>query len=387
MENFEFHIPTKIIFGKDVVNETGKHAKKYGKKLLMLYGLGSIKKNGTYDRVVKSLKQENLEIIEFPGVKSNPILAHAREAIRLAKENKVDFILAVGGGSVIDEAKGISAGALYDGDVWDFYNKDVKIKAALPLVTVQTIPATSSEMNQISVLTNEETKRKAGLVSDYFYPVLSILDPTVTYSIPSDYMAYSAADAVAHLIEAYFTHTDEWFPIQDSYIEGLTKTIIECTEKITKNPADYDSRATMMWACTLASNGLCKAGYTGNEGPSHMLSHTLGGFYDIPHGAALTIIIPNWMSYMKNKYRNNFIRFAENVFNIKTGDDDLNLNLGIIALKEWFKKIKCPVTFAQVGIKNPDFEIMAKDAIAIGKSWGIKGYSVKMVADIFRECV
>ena len=387
MENFEFHVPTKIVFGKDVVNETGKHARNLGKKLLMIYGLGSIKKSGTYDKVVKSLKQENLEIIEFPGVKSNPILSHAKEGIRLAKENKVDFILAVGGGSVIDEAKAIAAGALYNGDIWDFYTEDVKIKAALPIVVVLTIPATSSEMNSVSVITNEETKRKAGFSSPFFYPAVSILDPTVTYTIPPDYMAYSAADAVAHLLEGYFTHSDQWSPIQDRYVEGLVKTIMECTEKIMKNPADYEGRATIMWASTLAWNGLCVAGLRDAEVPNHMLGHTLGALFDTPHGATLTIIIPNWMRYMKNKYRKNFIQFAENIFNIKTGDDDLTLELGIIALREWFKKIKCPVSLGEAGIKNPGLEMMAKNALITAKAWNIKGYDEKMIVDIFRECL
>jgi alcohol dehydrogenase YqhD (iron-dependent ADH family) len=383
MENFEFHIPTKIVFGKDTVNETGKHAWNFGKKLLMVYGMESIKKNGTYDKIIKSLKQENFEIIEFSGVKSNPTLSHTKEGIKLAKENKVDLILAVGGGSVIDEAKAIAAGALYNGDVWDFYSGDKKIKAALPIVTVLTIPATSSEMNSISVITNTETKRKGGISSPFFYPAVSILDPSITYTIPPDYTAYSSADAVAHLLEGYLTHSDHWSPIQDRYTEGLIKTIMECTDKILKNPSDYEARAIIMWASTLAWNGLSVAGLGDLEVPNHMLGHTLGALFDIPHGATLTIIIPNWMRYMKNKYKKNFIKFAENIFNIKTGDDDLTLELGIIALEEWFKKIKCPVSLSEAGIKNPDLEMMAKNA----KTWEIKGYDEKMIVDIYRECL
>jgi alcohol dehydrogenase YqhD (iron-dependent ADH family) len=387
MENFEFHIPTKIVFGKDTINEVGKKAVNFGKKLLMVYGMGSIKKSGTYDKVIKSLRHENLEVIEFPGVKSNPVLSHAKEGIRLAKANKVDFILAVGGGSVIDEAKAIAAGALFEGNVWDFYTSKATVKAALPIIVVLTIPASSSEMNSNSAITNEAIKRKAGFHSPFLYPSISILDPTVTYTIPSNYIAYSAADEVSHLLEGYFTHSDEWSPIQNRYAEGLVKTIIESAEKALKDPLDYENKAIIMWAYTLAYNGLSVAGLKDTGIPNHMFSLTLGALFDTPHGATLSIIMPGWMKYMKNKYRKNFIQFAENIFNIKTGDDDLTLELGIIALKEWFKKIKCPVSLSEVGIKNPDLEMMANNTLITAKAWKIKGYSKKMIIDIFRECL
>jgi alcohol dehydrogenase YqhD (iron-dependent ADH family) len=387
MKNFELCIPTKIVFGRGRVSEIGSYAKEYGKKLLLVYGKNSIKKSGIYDNVMKSLNDADLTVFEHPGVKSNPLLSHTKEGILIAKSKKVDFILGVGGGSVIDEAKAIAAGALYEGNVWDFYKGTAKIKAALPVLSVLTIPATASEMNGGTVITNEETIQKYGFIDDHLLPKVSILDPTVTYTIPANYTAYSAVDAIAHLIEGYFTHNQNPHPIQDRYVEGLVKTIMESAEVILKNPLDYEARATLMWAASLAWNGLSTAGVEDSSYPNHMFAHILGAQYDIAHGAALSIIIPAWMKYKYKENLSQFSRFAEAIFGIKEKSQESVAIRGIEQLKGWFKKIGSPVSFKDAKLPEGEFEKLADEIIDLSKIWGINGYTKQVIIDILNLCL
>ena len=234
MQDFIFNLPTKIIFGKDKVSEIGKHIKKFGPKVFMLYGEGSIKNIGVYDIVIDSLKKEGLDVIEYSGVKSNPVLSHTNKGIKVAKEKRVNCILGVGGGSVIDEAKAIATGFYYKGNVWDFYKGKRNVNKALPIVSVLTIPATSSEVNGGTVLTNEETRQKFGFFNQHLIPQVSILDPKVTFSIPAEYTAYSAVDVISHMLEGYLTNEADLVPVQDRIIEVLIKTVMESTEIILK---------------------------------------------------------------------------------------------------------------------------------------------------------
>jgi len=387
MKNFSFQVPTKIIFGKNTVKEIGKEAKLYGKKVLVIYGQGSIKRNNVYNIAIESLKKAGLEITEFSGVKSNPVISHVRAGIILARKSKVDFLIGIGGGSVIDETKAIAAGILHNGDVWDFFSGKSIVKKAMPVLDVLTIAATGSEMNAYSVITNEETRRKNGFISSYFYPKVSILDPTTTYSVPSNYTAYSSVDAICHLLEGYFTHKDNWAPIQDRYVEGLVKTIIEATELILKNPQSYKGRSTMMWAATLAWNGLSVAGVGKTTSPNHMLEHSLSAFYDIAHGAGLSIVLPAWMTYESIKENSKFVQFAENVFGIKTSDKNKTAADGIKAFKDWCQKIKSPVSFSEANLPITELEDLAENALETAKLWGIKGYVKKDIIDIYKLCL
>jgi alcohol dehydrogenase YqhD (iron-dependent ADH family) len=387
MKSFEFHIPTKIVFGEGKISLIGSYAEKYGKKLLLVYGKGSIKKSGIYDKVVKSLNEAHLDFIEYPGVKSNPVLSHVNEGIKLARQEKVDFILAAGGGSVIDEAKAIAAGLCYNGNVWDFYNGTAKIKEALPVLTILTIPATASEMNGGTVLSNEQTRQKFGFINEHLFPKVSILDPTATYTIPPDYTAYGAVDAIAHATEGYFTHDNNWYPVQDRIVEGLVKTIMESTEIILKKPDDYYGRATAMWAASLAWNGLTAGGLEGATVPNHMFAHVLGAFYDIAHGAALSIIIPAWMMYKYKENTKRFAAFSSNVFGLGGPNPDKAAVAGIEALKNWFKKIGSPVSFKDAGIPEGDIEELSASVLELADLWGIKGYSKDNAKDILSLCI
>lgn len=387
MKNFIFHNPTKIIFGEGTVSQIGNEAKPYGRKVMMVYGVSSIKKSGLYDRVIASIQEAGLEIVEYSGVKSNPVLSHLNVGIELAKKEKVDFILAVGGGSVIDESKAIAAGCMTDGNVWDFFTGDAEIKAALPVLTVLTIPATGSEMNGGTVITNDETSQKYGFIDSHLLPKMSILDPTLTFTISPAYTAYSGVDAIAHAIEGYFTHKDEWAPIQDRLVENLVQIIMESTERILKDPRDYQGRATFMWAATLAWNGLATAGVGDIEVPMHLLEHPLSGIYDIAHGAGLSITIPAWMKWESKKDVKKLARFAENVLGIKAGSPELAAEKGIPALKEWFDKIGSPTSFAAADIPESDIDMIADNTRKLAEIWGLNDYTKDVIVELYRMCL
>lgn len=386
MQPFIFHNPTKIVFGPNTVNKVGKSAAGYGKKALLVFGQNSIKRTGVYDQVTSSLQAAGVSWIDHAGVKSNPVLSHVNAGIALAKQHQVDVVVAVGGGSVLDEAKAICAGALTDGDVWDFFCDKAQIEQALPLVTVLTLAATGSEMNSGGVVTNEETQQKFNLGSPHLFPKVSILDPCLTYTVPLDYTAYSAVDAISHLIEGYFTSEDPSTPLQDRFVEGLIQTIIESTEQILVQPDHPDARATMMWAATWALNGLSTAGIGVYGFPNHMIEHSLSALYDVAHGAGLSIVIPGWMAYKAEQQPAKFAQFAQRVFGCSEGDEQAQAQAGIVALKEWFAKIGSPVTLEAGGVPEDDIGAIADNATMLAEKWGLTEYSSDVIASILQRC-
>lgn len=373
MHNFEFHNPVRLIFGKNTIPRIGPEAKAYGSRILLVYGGGSIKSNGVYDQVVKSLGQESLTIIEFGGIRSNPTLAELRKGIAIAKSEKIEVIVAVGGGSVIDTAKAIAGGACTDDDVWKFYLGQLHFQRALPLLAVSTMPATGSEMNCGLVLTNEETGQKLGGFDPQLFPKVSICDPTVTFSIPNDYLAYSAVDAMSHLMEGYLTHSlpPEAAILQDHYAEGVLKSIMTAIETALRNPADYESRATLMWGACLAWNGLALAGIGPFQVPNHMIEHPFSARYRIAHGAGLALVIPAWMRYAASKNPVRIARFARNVLGIDEADDHQAAIAGIRKLADWFQSIGAPRSFADGGIAKPDLDALTAQAHDIATLWGM----------------
>ncbi len=386
MKSFVFHNPTKIVFGGGMVAKVGKHTAAHGGKALLVYGKNSIKNNGVYDKVAASLAAEGVTLVEYGGVKSNPVLSHVRTGIALAKQQHVDVVVAVGGGSVLDEAKAIAAGAMSDHDVWDFFTGAARVKQALPLITVLTLAATGSEMNSGGVVTNEETKQKFDIGSPALFPKVSILDPTLTYTVPMDYTAYSAVDAISHLLEGYFTSNDQATPLQDRFVEGLVQTIIESTGQIMQQPDDSEARATMMWAATWALNGLSTAGIGGYGFPNHMIEHSLSALYDIPHGAGLSIVMPGWMAYAAEQQPAKFAQFAQRVFGCDGADQVQCAQEGIAELKNWFTTIDSPVTLEQGNVPTSDIAAIAENATMLAEKWGLKDYSAGVIADILRRC-
>ncbi len=382
MIEFEYYNPTRIIFGKDTVPQTGPAARAYGKKALFIYGRRSIKETGLYDRVMTSLKNAGLEIVEHPGVKANPLLSHARAGVELAKKEKVGVIVAVGGGSVIDEAKAIAAGTVTDTDIWDFFEFRAEIQDALPLVTLLTICGSGSEMNNGMVLTNEESQAKFGLRALPLYPKVSILDPTVTFTVPPDQTAYGAVDAFSHVFEAYMAREDLDTPIQEGIMETLMKTVVARAPQAVQDPRNYNARADLMWASSLALSGITFSGGGPLALPCHMIEHALSAIYDMAHGEGLAIIMPGWMRYMSNEKRGVMKRFAQRVFGVNT------LEEGIETLEKWLEYVKCPVRLSQVNIGEGEIPKLTQNAYQLAQVWELSDfYAPEVIKEILRLCL
>lgn len=371
MQAFEFCIPTKIIFGEGSASRLGEVIKNYGRKVFLLtYEKKLMEQIGIYQLVTSSLYEA--DVVEYFGVKSNPTIEHARKAIDIVKKEKPDVIVAVGGGSVIDEAKAISVGACSDADIWEMATGKSEIKAALPLVAVVTIPATSSEMNPTSVMSNDEFRRKEAFGNPCMYPKISILDPKLTYSIPVRQTAYSAADIISHLLEGYLTHNDPFVPMQNRYCESLIKTVIECMDILLDDPKNAQARAMMMWTATYSWNGFYVCGIGGYDLPIHILGHSLSGFYDLPHGAAMSITILATMRYHLNERKDRYARLAREVFGAAEKDNLDAAQKGIELLESWFKKIKTPTNFAEANMPSNEIDKLAEDAVLTAKMWGME---------------
>lgn len=388
MQNFIFENPTKIIFGKGTISRIGSEVKSFGTNVLLVYGQGSIKNNGVYDQVMESLVKAAVTVIEFPGVKSNPVLSHALKGIEKARQENVDVVVAVGGGSVIDTAKTIAAGVMADpgDDIWDFFTYKKRIRGALPLLTVLTISASASEMNAAAVITKEDGAQKFSIRSPLIQPKTSILDPTVLFSLSPAYSAYSAVDAITHMLEGYFNNSEPDGILQDRLVEGLMKTIMESTERILKDPQNYNARADMMWATTLAFNGLTTAGMGMIAFPAHMIEHSLSALYDIAHGAGLSIVLPGWMTYALPKNPAKFARLAREIFGASESDDNRAGEVWIERLKQWFSSIGSPVSLDEAGIPTDDIDRIAENAFALSRVWGLKDYTHEIIFEILQNC-
>ena len=361
MINFDFHNPTRIVFGKDTIKQTGDLIRHYkGTTVLLHYGGGSIKTNGVYDAVRKSLDAAGLKVIELPGVRPNPRLSLVREGIKISRENGVDFILAVGGGSVIDSAKAIGVGIPYQGDVWDFYTDKALPTTTVPVATVLTLPAAGSESSLSSVITNDDGAFKRPLDIDVIFPVFSILDPETTYSLPPYHTACGIADMFVHVMERYFTLTPN-VELTDRLCEAVMKTMINNAPVVLADPKNYAARSEIMWAGSVAHNNSLNTGRVG-DWASHMIEHELSAINDIAHGAGLAILVPNWMTYVCRKDVQRFVQFAVRVFNVEQDfhDPEATARKGIAALRAFFTSIGMPATLSEVGIGEDKFQGIAE---------------------------
>ena len=363
MNNFFFHNPTKILFGKGMVDNLSSELKTYGTKILLVYGSGSIKRMGLYDKVIKNLSQKDIEIFELSGVKSNPVVSLVRKGIKISKENKVDVIFAVGGGSVMDTAKAIAAGALVEFDVWDFFTRKEEVKNALPIITIPTLPASGSQMNGGAVIVNEKTQKKLGTGGSVLYPKVSILDPELTFSIPTNYTAYCSADMLSHIIEPYFHGETENTTISDSLAETVMKIIIQTTPKLLRKLDNYDARGDLMWAATIAHNGMLSFGTSPVYYYLHVLEHSLSGLFDNPHGAGLSVLISGWSKYTAKHAPVKLAQLGRNVFNLNGYNKKTALSTAM-KLEEWFKLINCPVTLQEIGITENNFKAIVQNVLS-----------------------
>lgn len=362
MENFIFRAPTHMYFGKGQIKHLPEILKEYGKNVLLTYGGGSIKKNGVYDKVLEVLSDFN--IIEFSGIEPNPRIGTVRRGAEICRQNKIDVILAVGGGSTIDCSKVIGAATFYERDAWDLVKDSSKIGKVLPIVTILTISATGSEMNKGAVISNPETNEKLGTSSVNMYPKASILDPEYTYTLPAIQTSAGTADIMSHVIENYFKKTEGAF-LQDKISEGILKTCIKYCPIALKEPKNYEARSNLMWASSLALNGLCGSGKEGSWS-CHPIEHELSAFYDITHGVGLAIITPRWMRYiLSDKTVDKFACYAINVWEFENEEDKFALaKKGIDATEKFFKDCGIPMNLGKLGIDDLLLEKMSNAAVA-----------------------
>lgn len=367
MNDFTFYNPTKLIFGKGQVEQLKELVPQYGKKVLVVYGGGSIKRNGLYDQVMSVLKGIDSEVFELSGVEPNPRLSTVRRGVEIAKEKNIDFILAVGGGSVIDCTKAIAAGAKYDGDAWDLVTKKTFAKEALPFGTVLTLAATGSEMNAGSVITNWETNEKYGWGSPVTFPQFSILDPENTFTVPKDHTIYGMVDMMSHVFEQYFNNATNT-PLQDRMCESVLKTVIETAPKLIDDLENYELRETILYSGTIALNGMLQMGYNG-DWASHNIEHAVSAVYDIPHAGGLAILFPNWMKHNLKVNPSRFAQMAERVFNVEpAGKSEEEVALeGIEKLREFWSSLGAPTRLADYDIDDSQLDLMADKAMVNGE--------------------
>lgn len=362
MENFVFKSGTRIVFGKNSENTVGEYIAKYSRKVLIHYGGDYLKEFGILDRIIKSLEKNGIEYVVLDGVVPNPRLSLVYEGIKICKEENIDFVLAIGGGSAIDSSKAIALGAKYDGDVWDFYSGKATPKSALKVGTVLTIPGSGSEMSESSIITNEEKNLKCGIDCELIVPEFSILNPEMCYTIPPYLMSCGIADILSHLFERYFTTTKSSV-LSDHLLEGAMKAVLEVGPKIKKDPKNYDYCSEIMWLATVSHNGMLDAGRVSDWG-SHRIEHEISALYDITHGAGMAIVFPAWMKYVKNENMERFEQLATRVFAVPNGEDKQAIvDSGIVRLEEFFKSLGLKTTLTEAGVPVDRFEEMALKAI------------------------
>lgn len=385
--NFHYSIPTEIFFGRDQISVLGSQIKKYGSRVLLAYGGGSIKKIGLYEKVVNILRENNINFWELPGIEPNPRITSVRKGVEICRENNVDLILAVGGGSTIDCSKAIGAGVFYEGDPWDLVLDPGKIKKVLPIASVLTLSATGSEMDAGGVISNLETNQKLGTGHPAMAPKFSILDPTYTYSVPKNQTAAGTADIMSHIFEVYFSNTREAY-LQNRMAEALLKTCIKYGPVAIRDPENYEARANLMWASSLAINGLIEYGKE-SEWTVHAMEHELSAFYDITHGDGLAILTPHWMEYaLSDKTLEVFYEYGVNVWGLNPDGDKYEIAHGAIEkTRDYFKLLGLPSTLRDVGIGEEKLERMANQAVSRGKLGSFKPLEAQDVLNIYRAAL
>ena len=385
MQNFTFWNPTKLIFGKGQLEQLKSEIPLYGKKVLVVYGGGSIKRSGLYDKVINLLNEIDAQVFELPGVEPNPRITTARKGVEICKIEGIDVLLAVGGGSVIDCTKLIAAGAKYDGDAWDLVTRKAKVNEALPFGTVLTLAATGSEMNSGSVITNWETNEKYGWGSPFTFPKFSVLDPVHTFSVPRDQTIYGIVDMMSHVLEHYF-HLEENTLFQDRMCESLLITVMETAPKLLEDLESYEHRATILYNGTMALNGILNMGYRG-DWATHNLEHAVSAVYDIPHGGGLAILFPHWMKHNLKVKPERFKQLALRVFGVDPeGKSAEEAGLaGIQKLREYWNSIGAPARLADYNIDDSKIDLMTDKAMVYGEFGNFTKLNREDVVSIYRE--
>ncbi|MFF2755428.1 iron-containing alcohol dehydrogenase [Psychrobacillus sp. NPDC058041] len=387
MNAFSFYNPVKLIFGKGQMEQLKEEISQYGKKVLVVYGGGSIKKNGIYTQVMSALDEAGMEIFELAGVEPNPRLSTAKRGADLCKKEGIEVILAVGGGSVIDCTKLIAAAAKYDGNPWDFVTKKAFPKDALPFGTILTLAATGSEMNAGSVITNEETQEKYGWGNPLVYPKFSILDPVNTFSVPLDQTVYGIVDMMSHMFEQYY-HNATNTPVQDEMIEGVLRSVIETAPKLVKDLENYELRETILFAGTIGLNGFLQMGYNG-DWASHNIEHAVSAVYDIPHAGGLAIIFPRWMRHNVKVNPERFAKLATKVFFVdpKGKSSEEVAYEGIDRLADFWASLEAPSNLADYDIDGSKIDLMVEKAMINGEYGNFNKLTAEDTKAILTACL
>lgn len=388
MNNFIYDIPTRVYFGENQLGHLGKELSKYGKKVLLVYGGGSIKSTGLYDKVVAEIKKAGLELFECTGIEPNPRVTSVNKGANICKQEKIDVLLAVGGGSTIDATKFIGAATYYDGDAWDIMTRKTKITKSLPIISILTLSATGSEMDPGGVISNMETKDKLAVMHPALFPKVSFLDPTNTYTVNAYQTACGAADILSHIMEVYFNMDQDLYML-DCVMEGLMKTVIKYTPIAIKEPDNYEARANLMWASSWAINGFITGGKR-QAWSCHPMEHELSAIYDITHGLGLAILTPRWLEYtLDNTTVSKFYQFGVNVFDIdKTFAPREVADKSIELLSEFlFETLGLQSTLTAAGIDDTNFSIMAEKACGGGVLPGFKPLDQHDIENIFTMCL
>lgn len=383
MENFVYHIPTKVLFGKGVMKDLVGCIEEYGVSVMLVYGGGSIKRTGLYDKIKKQFAASNIEWCELSGVEPNPRLSTVKKGIGICKKGKAEVILAVGGGSSIDCAKAIAASVFYEGDPWELVEDGAKIKEVLPIIAIPTIAATGSEMDPFAVITKEETAEKRDLVSEKLYPAYAILDPENTYSVSPYQTACGTIDMISHVLEVYFCKVKDTF-LQDRIMEGIMKTCIHDGPIAYRQPENYEARANLMWASEWAINGLISCGKSG-PWPAHAIEHQLSACYDVTHGHGLAIVIPILMEYiLKDESLERFVSYGINVWNIDANKTPMEIaRESIQRTKEFIKEMGLT---SLKDIKDTSrFEEMANKAVEEGLEDCLVPLEKKDILEIYHK--
>ena len=382
MNSFNFLSPTEFVFGKEREKECGKYVRKYGgNKVLIHYGSGSVIRSGLLDRVKQSLDAEDIPFVLLGGVMPNPRDVLVYEGIALCKKEKVDFILAVGGGSVIDSAKAIAMGIPYDGDFWDFYSGKAQIRSAVSVGTVLTIAAAGSEGSGDSVITKEEGMLKRGAGSEFIRPKFSVMNPELTCTLPAYQTACGATDIMAHVFERYFTNTTE-VEITDRLCEAVLITMVKETPRVIADPNNYDARANIMWAGTVAHNGIVGVGRE-QDWNSHGIEHELSGLYDCAHGAGLAVIMPAWMEFVMHHNPMRFAQMANRVFGVPMNfeNPEETAAKGIYAFRSFLRAIGMPINFEELGAREEDIPVLV-EKFGLGEDGRTGGFVKLSSADV-----
>lgn len=387
MEAFIYQNPTKLIFGRGQLSHLSDEIKPYGSNILLVYGGGSIKRNGLYDRVLEQLAKIDATVFELSGVEPNPRLSTVKKGIDICKANQIHFILAVGGGSVIDATKAIAAGAKFDGDIWDIITKKESATDAVPFGTVLTLAATGSEMNSGSVITNWETQEKIGWGSPYVFPRFSILDPVHTFSVPQNQTVYGTVDIMSHVLEQYFSDSPN-VPLNERFAESILLTVMEAAPRAIANPEDYKARESILYCGTMALNGTISMGMIGDWG-THQIEHAVSAIYDIPHGGGLAIIFPNWIKYNLDTTTPKMKQLAIRVFGVdpaNKSDREIALE-GIEKLRAFWNSIGAPSRLADYEINDERLQEMAEKAAPKGTVGRFTPITPQDLYEILKMCL